>query len=56
MVAFMTQKLDQPYRDEYGFWDEYNSSREKYANKNLQMVPSNGHDFLNKPVEGYITK
>ena len=44
------------YRSEYGFWDDYNINREKYANKNLQMVPSNGYDLLNKSVDGYITK
>lgn len=44
------------YRSEYGFWEDYDSNREKYANKNLQMVPSNGYDLLNKSVDGYITK
>ena len=44
------------YRAEYGFWEEYENNREKFVNKNLQMVPSNGYDLLNKPVDGYITK
>lgn len=44
------------YRAQYGFWENYNNNREEYANKNLEMVPSNGYDLLNKPVYGYITK
>lgn len=46
----------QTYRAEYGFWEEYDKNREKYANQNLQMVPDSGYDLLNKPVDGYIMK
>lgn len=49
-------ETSETYRAEYGFWEEYDKNREKYANQNLQMVPDSGYDLLNKPVEGYIMK
>jgi hypothetical protein len=42
------------YRAEYGFWDKYRNNKEDYNNPNLEMVPSNSYDLLNKSVDGYI--
>ena len=42
------------YRAELGFYDEYDTNREKYNNPNLELVPDNGYDLYEQAPSGYI--
>ena len=44
------------YRAELGWYDGYNTNREKYNNPNLELVPGDGYELYNKEVSGYIRK
>jgi hypothetical protein len=44
------------YRAELGFYEEYDISRGKYANPNLEPVSDNDYDLYDKGISGYIYK